>query len=653
MLFNDNPARIANPGTFPFSTKVDAVYTVGHDFVGPAMADLLSETKSLSCDIETYGLGLAQRRLKSVSFANDRHAVVLDPRDPYQAEIIQRSFRYLDEIIFYNSPFDVPNLYLNGLIALEDLRKITDPLFWSRIANPGERVRKSLTEACDRYLKTGKGGELERAFKALGLNKKDGFYNFDLDRPIYLQGAASDPLLTHRLAPVVRQAAYDKLTRNHPFPKQGVNGQEAWDLVDREQMINRYITLPRTCKGFRVDFEFLDRYQEVNAAEMAEAERALEEANIAPGNTNDLARVLMEHNEIPPDYPLTEKTRKPSMTAENILRLGSPLAAQFVRHRQIEKIGKDYIQKTVDFADDNGRVHPNVNLLAATTGRASMGDPPFHQFSGPARGAVLADEGDALTSVDLSQGEPITIANPAQDMGVLIPYETGSNGLYVALGVQSGRLPKGITKAEVEASKPLKLVYGQLKMALLAQLYGQGLPLLSAKLRLDIGPYGPPTDWEIEARGYDSDLMYPKYREAKLLRQSVFDAMPRTEEYIQKLKGIARQHKMMMTISGRVLDIPMSKRHGKWMVEAHKGVNYFCQGGQYDLMADAQIEIIKAGLADAIYLMMHDEFVTSTSASRDIQKILQTPSERFKFWSRRTPIIRTDLKDLGERWADA
>ena len=93
MLFRDTPARIDNPGTWPFASAVSAHYTVGADFVQPAMAKILARTTELSVDIETYGLGLLSRRIKSVSFGNDYHSVVFDPRDPYQEDLIRKTFR--------------------------------------------------------------------------------------------------------------------------------------------------------------------------------------------------------------------------------------------------------------------------------------------------------------------------------------------------------------------------------------------------------------------------------------------------------------------------------------------------------------------------------------------------------------------------------
>lgn len=661
MLYSDPPCRIANPGTFPFAPHLSAVYTVGRDFVQPVLSQILTRRAGqIGADIETFGLGLASRRLKVVSFSDGVSTAVLDPRDPAQAEMIRRTFEYSAEIYFHNSPYDIPNLYMNGLISLVDVGKVTDTLIWSRLADPGEMVRKSLELACDRYLKTGPGGELTRSFKAMGLSKKEGFRKYDLDRPIYLQGAASDPLMTVRLADVVRQAAYDRLTKNHPFGAKGVTGDEAWALVGREQILNRQM-LQRACRGFRVDFDYLDRYQAKNATELASIDRELEEAGVRPGNGQDLATAMELAGALPPDYPRTKPTKAHptgvySMTAKNVEKIAHPLAQRFVWQKEVKKVGSDYLQKCVDLADDNGLIHPALNFLAATTGRASMGDPPLQQFSGPARGILLPDNGDRFVSVDLSQGEPVTIANAAGDRHVLDGYESGKTDLYSNLGIIAGLLPAGTTAADCDLDPAKKRSRSLMKESLLAQLYGNGLPALTAKLGLDPGPWEPPSEWEIEKRKMIPGELYPRFAEAKKLRLAVFSAMPKTAEFIKKLKAIGAQHKKMITISGRILDIPMKQWDGVWRVEEHKAVNYFCQGGQYDLIADAMLRIIAAGLGDALYLTMHDEFVVSESAAHDIRRILETPSERFCMWAGRTPILRTDMSLIGgtgERWGKA
>lgn len=631
MLYSDNPARIATPGTHSFRTDLDAVYTVGRDECVEALKGIFRTTRRLACDIETFGLGLDALRIKSVSFSDHRHAVVFDPRDPAQEWAIRMAMSHATELIFHNSPYDVPSLYLNGLMSLDDVAKVTDTLVWSRLADPGERVRKNLLECANRYLGTNGTDVLMAAFKALGLSKKDGFRSFDLDRPIYLQGAASDPLITWRLAPVVRRAALARTTEGHPFTEWGLDGEEAERLVDREQRLNR-IFLRRSCIGFLVDFEYLDRYRTQNAEAVREAERALAENGVRPGNGQDLAKRLEELGELPPDHPKTD-TGLWRMRAKDVERLRHPLAKRFLAHKKIEKVGKDYLTKCVELADANGRIHPTVNFLAAATGRTSMGDPPIQQFSGPARGIVLADPGDSLTSIDWSQIEPVTMANVAGDRTVLEGYEIRGEKLYDAIAAKA------------------KISYKAAKVVLLAQMYGEGLPKLSADLDLDPGPYValPADDWRVRRGMHKAGDVVPEYQEARELRAAVFRAMPASRELIYKLKDIAFTHRMIFTVSGRILSIPSVMGR----VETHKGVNYFCQGGAYDVLAEAVIACEDAGLAEAIYLLMHDELVVSTAAAHDIRKIMETPPARLCKLAGRTPVLRTDLADLGERWAEA
>jgi DNA polymerase-1 len=653
VLYTDTPARIASPGSWPFAPSVNAVYTVGSDFVHPAMRNVFERTRDVSCDIETYGLGLDARRIKSVTFGDDVASVVMDPRDPYQEDLIRKTFAYATTIAFYKSTFDVPSVYLNDLIRLADVKKIVDPLLYARLATPGPMAPKTLEALSDRYLSTGPGGELMKAFKALGITKTEGFKRFDLDRPIYLQGAASDTLILHRITPLVRQHAYDTLTVGHPFGSKGVTGDEAWTLVEREQRINR-IFLARSCRGFRVDFDYLDRYKEDNALEIAECEEALYAAGLeksAKGvfNGQHLARVLEERGEMPPGHPRTPKTGAYQMTAKTMGLIGSPLAKQFIRHGQIKKIGTDYIGKTIELSL-NGRVHPEVNLLAAVTGRASYGNPPTHQFSDDARGAVMADEGDNFTSLDLSQGEPCTIANMAKDYQTLDAYDNGVS-VYIQLGATSGMLPRGCTKAMCDAdlggSPLLVKQYKLLKVGVLAKLYGEGPAKLSADLGLDIGPFDYPSEWEVEVRGFDPALKYPQYAAARALQAQIDSGWPKTAAFVKTLKDVAKKYGKCITISGRV--IPIDRINGR--IQSHLGVNYPCQGGQYDAVADTIIKCEDAGLADALYLTMHDEFLVSTSAAHDIRQIMEQPNERLTMWAGGRPArFTTDRADYGIRW---
>ena len=650
----DKPARIATPGTFRFMDGLDVVYTVGAPVVERALRALLCRSDGIvASDIETFGLGLDGRRLKVVSFSDEHEAVILDPRDPMQAELVRWGYRACKQIIFHNSPFDVPNLFSNGLIRLEDIAKIWDTLILARLAHPSEHGGNDLESTAARYLGTPKLNILVKTFKALGLSKKKGFERFDLDRPSYIQGSAIDPLLTYRLWPVVRQAAYDQLTKGHPFSQLGVSGSEAWDLVMREQLIN-VVLLARACKGYRVDFEYLEKYKAENGANIRIYGDELSELGIRPGVSQDLVKWLDAEGFMPPDHPKTE-TGLWSGNAKALEKIGHPVAKKFVTQKKLLKVQTDYLEKIVAMAYHNEMIHPTTSMLAAATGRASMADPPIHQLPPSARGIILFDEGDPGTSIDWSQIEPITMANACQDMQVIEAYESGISDVYTALGVGSGMLPPGTTSAmcEYDVNYQLYSIRRILKIVLLGILFGEGKKKLSADLGLDVGPYHEATEWEIENLKVAPGTMMPSYAEAQKLIDAVFQAMPKTKEFVWKLKGIARQYKKIVTVDGRILDIPSGSYNGRFGVQTHKGVNYESQGSAYGILADTLIRIIEAGYGDAIYFTMHDELIVSSSAAMDIKKIMETPPERLCLWAKRTPILRTDMKELGERWTAA
>lgn len=605
----DKPVRPALVGT-------GSLGTLGEYTAGPAsvLFDVVRfwAGRPVSVDIETFGLGVDARRMKCVALASGRHAVVFDPRDPDQAALLRDVLTSAGELILHNSAFDVPNLYVNGLFELDWCHKVVDTLIWARLAWPDVLVHKSLEELSKRLLGVTADDSVKVMFKRLGLSLAEGFRRTDIDTPAFLMGNAIDALLTYRLPGVVRLTALDTLTSNHPFSAVGVTGTDAYRLVDREQLVNQRFALPRACKGMRVDLDYLDEYVAKTAASRHASEAELSAAGIRPGNGGDLAAVLDRLGALPSTHPRTPKTGRPSTQAKHLERLGHPLARLFVEVKQVTKMVDDYLSKVAGLAGSDGRVHPELNLLAATTGRASMGNPPIHQFPGDARGILLADEGDALSSIDWSQIEPVVIANVAGDLGPLRGYEDGTSDLYT-VAAESAQVPRKTAK-----------------VVLLAQLYGEGL----AKLAGDLGI------------GID---------EARTIRDTVMGAMPRTRNMTFKLRDIGERYRKIVTISGRIIPVPMGRGFdgGPPSVATHKAVNYFVQGSAYDVLAEALVTLIERDLIDGVYLTMHDELVTSTSIAYDVEQVMRTPPPALCRWAKRTPVLRTDRADLGERWAAA
>jgi DNA polymerase I-like protein with 3'-5' exonuclease and polymerase domains len=497
---------------------------------------------------------------------------------------------------------------MSGLWRPEWCSKVVDTLLYARLAEPSVLMKKSVEECAARYLGIAKPTTtMHRLFRELGLTIAEGWKRFDLDRPVYVFGAAMDAIVTARLEEPVRRAAMDTLTTGHPWTASpyGVRGYEAKRLVEREQILNQRIFLPRSVKGLRIDPEYADRYAADHRRAVEQATASLQAVGVTPGKAAELMAFLEKEGAIPEIYPRTPKTGAISTKAENLEKLRHPVAAAYVRIKQIEHVSKDYLQKCLEL-EHEGRVHPQVNLLAAVTGRMSMGDPPLHQFPGDARGIILPDEGDSLTSIDWSQVEPVLAANMAKDHDVLVEYEAGNLDFYESVAHTAG-----VRRTTA-------------KVILLAQLYGEGI----TKLALDL-------DISIE--------------EAKSLREVVFQPIPKVKRLVANMRDLAERHKTVFTLSGRILPIPS----GIWGVDTHKGINYLVQGSAYDALAEALIRVDEAGLSDAVYLALHDELVVSTEAAEDVRKIMQEPPTRLIEIAQRTPVLRTDMLDLGDRWAKA
>lgn len=634
MLWDDPPVR---PATEHFVSS--AAGTHGWEnvpcYAGEQAVRLVQAgwwTRPVSVDIESFGLGRYSTRLKCVSFSDGDTGVVLDPRERNQRTAYITIIDRAPELIFHNSAFDVPNLARNGLLDAGHISKITDTLLYSRLAEPDGTVRKSLEHVGNRYLGTSTEDHLLKAFRLAKLTKEQGYYQFDIDRYLYLLGAVSDAIMTVRLLPYTRQAAYARLTTGHPFTENGVTGDEAWELVEKPQRFNR-VMLRRAIRGLRVDLEFLDRYKEKTARRLDEAEQALTKAKVRPGNAFDLIKVLEEADALPKDYPQTPggkdgKNKRPSTVADHLETLAHPIAKIFVAHKQITKIGNDYLEKVAEQSGEDNRIYPVTNVLAAVTGRASMGDPPLHQFPEDARGIVLCDEGDPFTSLDWSQIEPVTVANVAGDLDIIEAFESGFD-FYQPIMEQTG------------VNRPTA------KVVLLAQLYGEGI----AKLARDLGI---PEERAEELR---DGLLASMPKTADLVRAKSACVAPGQREGL--LRRIARDFGVVFTISGRIVPVPMGRG---WVDEetgkvgppsraVHKGVNFFVQGSAFDVLMETVLAGEDAGLEDSLYLTMHDELVVSTSAAHDWEKIMQTPPERLCRLAKRTPLLRTDRADLGERWA--
>jgi DNA polymerase I len=650
-----DPARILEPGTFQMpGFPGGAQLTYGHDAVRDLVPWLVREPV-LSVDIETEGLGKRAWYIKVVTVSTANHAVLFDPRDPAQFDACRTALNSGAMLVIHNSPYDVPPIALNGLLTEETIKtKILDTLIYARMAEPDDKAKRSLAACAARYLGFSGEDTVAKRARNLGVTKSKYFEVADLDRPAYRWDAATDALATFRLLPLVRQAAYDRQTTGHPFGRFGVRDAEAWDLIDQPQRRNR-IYLVRSSKGFNWDPDYLDDYRMKGAKTRAEVAAELSSYSIRPGISQDMVTFLDKLGLVPNGYPRTD-TGLLSGKKGDLEKLTHPLVDKFLWLKADIKSDEDYMSKVRDMADHVGRVHPEIHVLgASSSGRDAIRGLPLHQFNAEARQIILEDgPGIGVSSVDWSQQEAIVAANLAGDRAVLARYEDDSLTKLQRDAYQIIADFGGITR------KPAKETF-------LAQMFGQGMRGLALKLGMitpaesvailnltdeinpdTVGdPRGPRTYFPREAA---AALGIGGLEEAERIKAKVWEVMPGTEKMVKQTKDAAKEYKVTVTWSGRILPIPTETYRGRRGVSAYKGPNYRIQGGAADMLNATILEADAAGLSDTFMLPMHDEVVVQRDAAPYWAEIMQRAPERMNWVVKRTAKFRTDTEDLGERW---
>jgi hypothetical protein len=263
-------------------------------------------------------------------------------------------------------------------MRIEDCNKVVDTLVYARLAEPGQLVRKGLSDLAERYLGLKPGSTSKnQIFKEMGFTVKEGWKIWDLNRPAFIYGAAADALVTARVLDHVRLTAVESMTKEHPYTSTGLDLGQASDVAEREQTLNRMF-LRRSGRGIRINPDFKDIYVADTLDAKSRANDVLNGAGVGPNKAAQLVEKLDLIGALPEDHPRTP-TGKISTAAGHLEKIDHRLARAYVELKQINHVANDYLTKCVEEAID-GRIHPGVNILGASaTGRMSYSNPPFHQ----------------------------------------------------------------------------------------------------------------------------------------------------------------------------------------------------------------------------------------------------------------------------------
>lgn len=189
---------------------------------------------------------------------------------------------------------------------------------------------------------------------------------------------------------------------------------------------------------------------------------------------DQVAKLLFENLRLP--VVKRTPTGKPSTDEEalNMLSKRHPICAALVEHRFVTKLRGTYAQGLLPHVREDGRIHPNVKLDGARSGRTSCTDPNLQNIPRAAdspegkmaRDCFVARPGFKLLQLDYSQLELRIAAMLSGDPDMIEIFESGVDyhlrTAQLVSHVAWGIPPEQVTKAHRSAAKSLNfgLLYG-------------------------------------------------------------------------------------------------------------------------------------------------------------------------------------------------
>ena len=549
------PERKLQPPVSNYTTPADSYFnhvTRATCYEAEAAAHYIADNppvgKIVAIDIETRGLDKFFIRCVTGAWdiGTETISVFLDPRHPPQREAIKRMIGVAGTIVLHNAPFDIPGLYQNYLMELDDINKVWDTLVLARMYNTDFKGGRDLDTLASKYADFPEiSTKIEQSFAIMGykpaVDEKTGekfsgkdmaFRNSTTNDPIYRAGAMADPVATLRILPILWEMVREQQVNfAAQLPSPGFDGsvtERINYLIEREQVTNR-VMLRRSAIGILADMEYAENYRREfeRSKEIKQSVFSDLGLNPAPGKiTQDVVDYLHVMGKLPASWPKSEKTSVLSSSKKETKNLDSSLLRLATDLKEHDKI-LGYLDKIMAMANVTGRIHPEVGILGAhATGRMSYRYPELQQFPSSARPILHADPGRTWTSIDWSSIEPVVLTNVAHDFEYLKDFNKGGD-LYIPSAKIAGLIPNELSEEEA-ANHPGRK---QAKTVVLANMYGQGKALLAKNLGVSI-------------------------EEAEGIKNQYNSAMQPTVNFLARVRDFAGQHGFIRTIDGRGLTVP-------------------------------------------------------------------------------------------------
>ena len=444
------------------------------------------------------------------------------------------------------------------------------------------------------------------------------------------------------------------------------NLQEVWDL----ETDNLPVALAMRRRGVRIDKAQLQKISdwatEVETEEVAKI-RAITGVPVGFGDTQKATLLSQALKEIGLVCPLTEKTKKPSVTADFLRAHPHPVTEALLRAKQFAKLRTTFCKQVWEQLIDD-RVHCTFNqvrtekpgsedLMGAAFGRWSSSNfniqnqPIKHEEYGKLwRSIYVPDHGLDWVSSDFSSQEPRLAVHFATLMGY--PGAAATAASYwsdlntdphsataaMMFPKQWEHLGPAYAKGLEEGGEQYEKASGLRAMAktiFLGLCYGMG----GGKLCVDLGLDTVSKSFASWKTGETIQYMAPG-TEGQALLDKFHSRVPFIGMLDEECQRRGKIRGYVITLSGRRCRFQLYK--GEYL-ELRKGLNKVIQGSAGDQIKAALRDLHKAGIP--IQLTVHDEVDWSSNSEEEMRFVGETMKNAVKL---KVP-SRVDV-EYGSSW---
>lgn len=525
-----------------------------------------SEDRNRSClavDTETNGLNPFIRGESGIRLiqVGDRDTGWTFPYHRFSGLVFELLRKWRKPIVYHNSAFDLKHglvLDPHDFPARYDV--VQDTMILARIAEPHKSaaLKRLSNELFDRRASVGQT-MLSSAMDTNGWT----WATVPMDYEGYTTYAAMDVVLTARL--------WDHF---QPWLKIG-NNREVYEL----EMDVRRICTAMEIKGMRVDLPYVEKtFNELTDFAQQCEEWAMTEYDLKIGSTMRLSEWIVNNGGVIDKFT---PGGKPQVDVDMLTRLSveptTPEAVKIVvetelKRRHAQKIASSYLSNFDRYAVD-GVVHPDINTLAAVTGRMSITNPALqtlHRDDTAVRDAFIPhNEDEVLITCDSDQIEARLFANFSGDKRFQAAFASGD--FFVNIGRDVYADPGFVSKSDPRRPTIKTYIY--------SKLYGAGIARMALSAKVPV------------AVMRDVDF-------------AMNDNFPGIKDFQERTTLEAAREGKIVTPTGRELVIPDRTK-------AYVGTNYKLQGHAAECLKMALVNMDNVGIGEYLMAPIHDEVIAS------------------------------------------